>query len=516
MKTTRLLLALLLFTAADLSAANVKSQQRFDQKWTLSPGGSLVLNNPFGSIEIIGTDSPDVTAVVLKTIIGVDQAALNEGADKTELRVGGDERTRVITTILPQARSPRWSSTVDYQLKVPKSVHVSIGASTTGRIRVASIRGNVQVKTFNGLVQLENIGGAATVENTNGGIVYSTTVPAANARLTTLNGNIQLIVDQGANFRWIADSLTGDFRSTMPVRGQLVGTTFRGSVNEPGGPTIETSTMMGNVFLLARGTVPKQAQALRDMPPTIIQTSASAPPPMQQQAIRQDVHQGRFTYNATIGDVRVSEVRGDAFIKTGAGEVHLGAVFGMCNVQSGGGPLHLGEIHRQLVARTAAGDILVDAARQGGTLGTEGGIIRVLYSGGPMTLKSGGGDITVRQAAGEISAETRSGDINITMDPVARAKSVEAKTAKGNVVFTIHPRFAADVEATIVTSTPNVHSVKSDFPGLSIQREQLPGGKTRIRATGKINGGGEKLELTAEDGGIQIISKATSPVSVNR
>ena len=38
-------------------------------------------------------------------------------------------------------------------------------------------------------------------------------------------------------------------------------------------------------------------------------------------------------------------------------------------------------------------------------------------------------------------------------------------------------------------------------------REQV-GGKTKIHAMGKVNGGGERVELYAEDGGIQISARA--------
>ena len=45
--------------------------------------------------------------------------------------------------------------------------------------------------------------------------------------------------------------------------------------------------------------------------------------------------------------------------------------------------------------------------------------------------------------------------------------------------------------------------IHSDFAGLTVKRDQF-NGKTRLRATGKIGGGGEKVELYTEDGEIQI------------
>ena len=52
--------------------------------------------------------------------------------------------------------------------------------------------------------------------------------------------------------RWIAKTVKGDIRTNLPARGTLFGTTFRGSVNAPGGPTITTSSLMGNVASVRR------------------------------------------------------------------------------------------------------------------------------------------------------------------------------------------------------------------------------------------------------------------------
>ena len=166
-----------------------------------------------------------------------------------------------------------------------------------------------------------------------------------------------------------------------------------------------------------------------------------------------------------------------------------------------------------LIAHTGVGRILVRAARVGGTITTDGGLVEVLYTGGPTTLRSGGGDIVVRQAAGPIDAETHSGDIIITTDPQQKTPRVGAHTARGNVTVNLSTHAGADVEATVLTSDRDAEAIYSDFKGLEIRKEQV-GGKTKVRATGKINGGGERLELYAEEGTIHISSSTVSPASV--
>jgi len=220
---------------------------------------------------------------------------------------------------------------------------------------------------------------------------------------------------------------------------------------------------------------------------------------------------GEFTFAASVADVTVGEVRGNAHIENGAVEIELGAVFGKCNVTSMGGPLNLGDIMGSLFAHTGAGDIIVRAARMGGQVTTDGGLVRVVYAGGPMTLRSGGGDIIVRQASAAIDAETTSGDITMTGDPAQKTLKVTARTLQGNIVLNVSPRFAADIDATILTTDPDVNEMHLDFNGITVRREQVSN-KTRIHATGKINGGGERVELYAEQGDISISAQTITPI----
>src|SRR5207244_11968880 len=128
-----------------------------------------------------------------------------------------------------------------------------------------------------------------------------------------------------------------------------------------------------------------------------------------------------------------------------------------------------------------------------------GRTLRLASAGRANTVRTGGGQINVRQASAAVEAETNSGDITINADPNSKTEHFEAKSLQGNIVLNVSPRFAADIEATIITSNPDANTVHSDFPGLTMHRDQV-NGKTRIRAIGKINGGGQKLQLSASEG----------------
>ena len=508
--------AIAVLIAANAFGANVTVTERLVKELPLDAADSVWIDNPVGTIDIVGSDAPGLVATVLKTTTGADRAALQEGRDGTVVSFEGDRNIRLIRTILPAVRKGQWTSSVSYTLRVPRTVQIRVASKIADHIRVANISGNVTVKTFNGYVVLDGVTGASIVDTTNGKVVYVyRQKPTSSAQVQAVNADIDVIVPPDSAFSWIADTLRGDILTNIPARAEFLGNAFRATVNAAGGPTLSLQTLLGTIRVLGSGLDPRTAQSVRSVeargePPGDFSSKQLLMQPAKR--IQLPIASGPFDFSASIADVEVGEVRGWARVQTAAGEIRLGLVYGDCYVLTFGGPLDLGDIGGILTASTKAGDVLVRSARQGGRVSTAGGIIRILYTGGPTTLQSGGGDITVRQAAGPINAETRSGDINISADPIQRTLRVQAHTQQGSITLTISPRFAADIDATVMTSDPDSNSIHSDFNGLTIKKDQV-GGKTRIHATGKLNGGGERVELVAEEGDIHISNVATTPVT---
>jgi len=512
MKTRALLAVLILAASAAAQARSVGRTFRIEERFELNKDGTVILDNVIGDIEVTGTDDVAVSVDVLKTVVATDEEGIEEGRFLTELVVGGDAANRVLRTLMGGPRNKQWSSSVYWRVKVPRKAHVRISSTSSNHIKVTGIRGNAYVKNFNGTIVFENDSGLVTGDSVNGSIVFTAPAILAETRLTSVNGHVTVRVNQDADLRWIAETIGGDIRTNLPVRGMLAGPSFRGSVNAPGGPLLMTATLTGNVHLLGNGLGSDLIRSVRSIEKILI------PPEQINQAvggIRRGVVNGSVTYNTQSGDVVITEVRGRALLSTNAGRVELGSVFGDANVKSSGGSLQLGEILGSLKASTNAGDVFVEAARRGGVIETTGGTIRLLYTGGPTRLVSGGGDIVVRQAAGPVEAETHSGDITIGVDRSSRRQKIDASTDKGNVVINIGPQFGADFDLTVITSDPAAHTIQADFPGLSISRDEVDG-KTRIRATGRINGGGDRVTAQATDGSIRVMSTPVGPTVLGR
>jgi DUF4097 and DUF4098 domain-containing protein YvlB len=509
MKTRVLTAAIVLFTCASAFAARVVSRTfQADQQFPLVADGTLILENPAGNVVITAKDSPDIEAMIFKRVDGVDVDAVEEGRRQTYLITGGNDKVRTLRMAIAPGSTKEWQASVAWNIRLPRGASVRVITTSGDHIRISGVRGGVQARNFSGAIIFEDLIGPAIAESVNGSIFFVSPDLRGNVLLSSVNGDITATVPRDSGFRWVAETVKGDIRTHFPARGAFIGNTFTGTVNAPGGPTLRTSSLMGNVQVYAGGVAVRTAQSVRRTPPTPM-------PVMTLGAPQQARIPGDFTFRTNLGDVRIQEVTGKVDIFTGAGEVQLGAVGGTAKVRSRGGPLQFGEILGVIDASTRAGDILIDSARRGGAIQTAGGTIRLLYTSGPTRLYSGGGDIHVRQAAAPVDAQTESGDIAITVDPTSKSQKVQARTAQGNVVLNVSPQFGAEVDATILTSDPDADSILSDIPGLSISREEV-GGKTRVHATGKLNGGGEKIVLNATDGDIRISTGPVTPTVVSR
>jgi DUF4097 and DUF4098 domain-containing protein YvlB len=504
------IIAAFFLAASAWGASNFGGTETVTANLPIDAEGSVWIENPTGNIDIIGTDDDFISFLAQKIVHGIDGAAAAEAREQTQILTTGDERVRQFRTQLPPLRNTRWTSSVNFIIRLPRTVLVKIGSQSAEHIHIVGLTRSVTVKNTNGGVVLDNVTGSAVVQSVNGSIFFNPgTAPSGSTQLTTVNGQIDVYMPPEASFRWVAETIRGDFKTNFKsVSGRMQGTTFRGGVNGSRGPTITTSSLMGTVNMVRKGTNGLDVRSVRTYS-TVAGTAAG--PPALARIIQMPFVQGDFFYSTSLGSFDIGQVAGNAKIETGAGEVKLGIVKGECTLVSLGGPLTLGDVFGVLNARTKAGDVLINAARSGGFVSTGGGLIRILYGGGPLTLHSDGGDIIVRETSGSVAADTPSGDITINIDPGSRGVAIDAKTSEGNVTVNVGPRFAADIDAIVMTSDATANAIHTDFAGLTFRREQV-GNKTRIRATGKVNGGGERVVLFAEEGDIHIGGQSSNPI----
>lgn len=534
----RLGVVLLIASAVPASAAfPVNTTKKLSRLLTIDPRGALIVENVNGSVVVTGQARNNVLLEVTNHVSAVDRTAAAEAGQAAQIAFGGSEMKRAIRTVMTKPpRTAKWSVTVTYVIRVPSSIDVTVSSVHADRIHLSNLSGRVTVKNLRGHIRAHDVTGPARIDAGNGNVtmIYNRR-PASNARVTSVNGSVDVRVPKGSSFSWTAETLRGDILTGVPVRGAVQPQTssriYSGTVNLKETPRLYTASMTGRVVLAHTGEVQPVVRSLLPKRPAaaarshssaapstravLQQTAASMlvrPPNAKSFLVQQTIHRGDYRTRGGVGNVFIGDVQGNADLRTGAGEIVLGRVRGRCDIESSGGPINLGDVAGPMRLRTAAGDIVVRTARSGGSATTEGGNIHVVFAGGPLQLDTGGGDISVRQANGPVRATTRSGDVGITLDPAARRQEILARTGNGNIILNVNAAFGADVEATIITTDEKAHNVISELEGLSVTREKV-GSRTRIRATGRLNGGGAKLELYAEEGSI-VIRNRTFPAIV--
>jgi len=227
-----------------------------------------------------------------------------------------------------------------------------------------------------------------------------------------------------------------------------------------------------------------------------------------------NVKGGKVDLSTSGGDMRTGDVQGDVTLKTSGGNIEMGVVGGEAYVSTSGGDITVKSVGKSLRANTSGGNIDIGDIGGEAKVSTSGGDIKIRKVSGSVTMSTAGGNIELDGASGTVKSSTAGGDIslqNIT-------GSIEAGTAGGNVVAELRPSgkgrsklssaggdielsipedAKATIEATIRiqgrwSSRKTDYKVRSDFKADSYEQDD---DEREIRATYKLNGGGELIEL---------------------
>jgi DUF4097 and DUF4098 domain-containing protein YvlB len=152
-----------------------------------------------------------------------------------------------------------------------------------------------------------------------------------------------------------------------------------------------------------------------------------------------------------------------------------------------------------LAAQTLAGD--VRAATVGGSakVETSGGDIRIQRVDGWLRARTAGGDIVVPLAGGSVHAETAGGDVRIAVAVRQPREGIRIVNGGGDVALMLPADFKGELDLTVTEADPSEPAVRSEFPEISISRKD-----GTVRATGAVNGGGEKVTVQTSSGTIRL------------
>src|SRR5688572_7341507 len=273
--TRYLPIALALLMACTAQAAD----KAFDRSFTVSPGGSLVVEADGASVRVAGGDSNHVT--VRMRVSGSDKELAAMTMDATQ-------SNNVVTATMRRKRSDSlfnwgsWSSESSIEVTVPRRYEVSVrtgGGSidlkdTVGSVKLNTSGGDITARNLEGTVGLRTSGGTVSADKVRGDIDASTSggdvrllnidgrihgrTSGGNVRVsltganrgifaTTSGGDVEVILPQGTTGKITASTGGGSISTDLPVSTTVLkDTRLEGTING-GGEPIEARTSGGSV-----------------------------------------------------------------------------------------------------------------------------------------------------------------------------------------------------------------------------------------------------------------------------
>lgn len=237
---------------------------------------SLEVDNVWGSIEVIGTNTDQVQLTVSKSIRAESKEKLEQARKEVTLDITEHEGLLKFYVNGPFRCNCNdgWSRRefegyivkMDFQLHVPRDIDIKLKTVNEGRVLVRDINGNFLVRNVNGEVEMGKIAGSGTARTVNGPVKVSFRQnPRENSDFNTVNGAVELRFtrDLAADFRFktFNGSIYSDFPVTaLPVRaiqeehhGAKVifrADRYTGARVNSGGPEIKIENLNGDIRIL--------------------------------------------------------------------------------------------------------------------------------------------------------------------------------------------------------------------------------------------------------------------------
>ena len=252
-----------LFLAA-ATTASALTEEKGEQKRDVAPGGTLVVDVDFGTIDVTGGDNKQVVVNAERRISGASEAKEKEFLEASPITV-----TQEGNTVTVRARRPKtggwlanwgnsWNTEARYTILVPTNFNAHLETSG-GKILVSELTGDVNANTSGGTLNFAKIRGPLKGETSGGAI--TTTDCDGEIQIETSGGKIDVGGGSGSltastsggsiavrNFGGSAKVETsGGGLRFENVRGSLHGETSGGSISAslpapvPGDVRLETS-----------------------------------------------------------------------------------------------------------------------------------------------------------------------------------------------------------------------------------------------------------------------------------
>jgi hypothetical protein len=217
----------------------------FRETLDLAAGGTLSLENDYGSVEIRGWDRDSVQIIARAGAEGSrTERSSRTSVPDVEVRTTDDGvmiRTRTF-------EGPGEPPAVDYEIRVPNSVVLTGIRISEGSLTVADVFGRLEASLDQGDLTVENYSGAVdvTIGTGNADVEVLDLHEEDRITLTSRSGDILLRLEAGAGAIVEADAPRGRVRSDFDLGATLPAPTVKGWIGQ-GGPNIVLRASNGRI-----------------------------------------------------------------------------------------------------------------------------------------------------------------------------------------------------------------------------------------------------------------------------
>jgi len=263
--------------AAGLALAPVHADTTIEEKRTLEPGGTFLLDAAGGTVTVRGTTSSGARIVI--------HSRRDDLRDLYDFKFEESPGQVRVTIKRKSALDKLWhGDSMDIRVEIPKDTRVDVqtaggsldvedvtrdvklrtsggsvegerlgarvdAGTSGGSIKLSAIAGDIVANTSGGTIRIEGAGGKVDAETSGGGI--ETRFAAGNARggkLETSGGGVRVYLDPAVDLTLDAATSGGTVTSALPITGPVNGDhdSVQGAIGK-GGETLRIRSSGGSI-----------------------------------------------------------------------------------------------------------------------------------------------------------------------------------------------------------------------------------------------------------------------------
>jgi hypothetical protein len=180
----------------------------------------LSVQAPRGSVIVVGSDEAEIFSIVGKWPRDLMQEPLRFEVPHNGRKPGSSDGFSISESgnKMKLKFNPKNSSETLY-VRVPMDVNLKISASGKGSVLVRGTAGEIEVECLQGKLYLDRIHGPVVVHTLNDDLEakFSGLVPEKPNFLSSLNGDIKLLLPTDSEVSFELDFFNGEVESPMPI-----------------------------------------------------------------------------------------------------------------------------------------------------------------------------------------------------------------------------------------------------------------------------------------------------------